>query len=176
MTLSAATHPRHSDPPAPFTGDRASQSGRPLQRARSALTPSFARHYLEMVVVMLVGMGLLALPAQWLTNAIWPGVAGDDTTLMLARMAAAMTLPMIPWMRWRGHRWQPCLEMAGAMIVPAACVVALLESGVVEAVWLLMTLEHVAMFLAMFAVMIARPREYCHHTAPAAPDSPRRSP
>jgi hypothetical protein len=135
---------------------------------RSALTREFARHYVEMVVVMLVGMGLLALPARWATDALWPEVSGADTTLMLARMGATMTLPMIPWMRWRGHGWQPSMEMAAAMIVPAIGVVALLEAGVLETVWLLMTLEHAAMFIAMFVVMIARPQEYSHaHTTSA---------
>jgi hypothetical protein len=129
---------------------------------RSALTRDFARHYAEMVAVMLVGMGLLAMPARWATDAVLPGIDGADTTLMLARMAATMTLPMIPWMRWRGHGWQPCLEMVAAMIVPAMGVIALLEVGVLETVWVLMTLEHAAMFIAMFAVMIARPDEYSH--------------
>ncbi len=130
---------------------------------RSALTRTFARHYLEMVAVMLVGMGVLALPAQWATDALWPGVDGDDTTLMLARMAATMTIPMVPWMRWRGHGWQPTLEMAAAMIVPGIGAVALHETGVLESVGALMTIEHVAMFAAMFGVMIARPDEYSHH-------------
>jgi hypothetical protein len=136
---------------------------------KTALTRNFLRHYVEMVAVMLVGMGLLAMPAQWLTDAIWPNVSADDPTLMLARMAATMTLPMIPWMRWRGHGWRPCLEMVAAMIVPALGVIALYEVGIVEAVWLLMTVEHVAMFAAMFLVMIARPDEYSHsRPVPAA--------
>lgn len=138
------------------------QSGHEVNLMRTALTRDFARHYVEMVVVMLVGMGLLALPARWATNAVLPAIDGDDPTLMLARMAATMTLPMIPWMRWRGHGWQPCLEMVAAMIVPAIGVIALLEVGAVETLWLLMTLEHVAMFAAMFVVMIARPEEYSH--------------
>ncbi len=129
---------------------------------KPALTRAFARHYVEMVVVMLLGMAVLALPARWATDALWPDVAQDDPTLMLARMAATMTLPMIPWMRWRGHGWAPCLEMAGAMVVPALAVIALLELGAVEGVGLLMTIEHVAMFAAMFAVMVARPGEYAH--------------
>ena len=129
---------------------------------RSVLTRSFARHYLEMVLVMLAGMAVLALPAQWATDALWPGVDGDDTTLMLGRMAVAMTVPMIPWMRWRGHGWRPSAEMAASMIVPGIGVIVLLEAGVVEGVGLLMTLEHVAMFLAMFGVMAARPDEYSH--------------
>ena len=101
---------------------------------RTALTRDFARHYVEMVVVMLVGMGLFAVPARLATDAIWPAIDGDDTTLMLARMAVTMTLPMIPWMRWRGHGWPPCLEMVAAMIVPASVVIALFELGAIEAV------------------------------------------
>jgi hypothetical protein len=137
---------------------------------RSTLTRHFARHYLEMVVVMFVGMGVLTLPAQWATDAVWPDVDGDDPTLMLARMAATMTLPMIPWMRWRGHGWRPSLEMAAAMVVPAMGVVALLETGVLEDVGLLMLVEHVVMFAAMFVVMIVRPEEYshAHHAAATA--------
>lgn len=126
------------------------------------LNRAFARHYAEMVIVMLVGMGLLALPAQWITDALWPDVDADDPTLMLARMAATMALPMIPWMRWRGHGWRPCLEMAAAMIAPALAVIALFEAGVIASVTLLMTIEHVAMFVAMFLAMIARPQEYSH--------------
>lgn len=129
---------------------------------RQVLTRSFARHYVEMVVVMLVGMGVLALPAQWATDALFPSVDGDDTTLMLARMGVTMTLPMIPWMRWRGHGWRPTVEMAAAMIVPAIGVIGLLEAGAVEGANLLMTLEHVVMFIAMFGVMAARPDEYSH--------------
>ena len=73
-----------------------------------------------------------------------------------------MTLPMVPWMRWRGHGWWPCVEMVAAMLLPAVAVIALLEGGVVASAGLLMTLEHAAMFVAMFADMIARPDEYCH--------------
>jgi hypothetical protein len=133
-----------------------------MTQVRAGLTRHFARHYVEMVLVMLVGMGVLAMPARWASQAIWPQVDADDPTLMLAQMAATMTLPMIPWMRWRGHGWRPSLEMVAAMIVPGIGVIALLEFGVVEGLGLLMTVEHVAMFGAMFAVMIARPDEYSH--------------
>jgi hypothetical protein len=161
--------------PAQRSAEALRREDRPRPRAeagplRSALTRDFARHYVEMVAVMLAGMGLLALPARWATDLAWPGVDGADPTLMLARMAATMTLAMIPWMRWRGHGWQPCLEMAAAMAVPAIAVIALLRAAVVETVWVLMTVEHVAMFLAMFVVMIARPHEYSRArcAAPAA--------
>ena len=129
---------------------------------RTALTRQFARHYVEMVLVMLVGMAVLAIPSRLATDALLPGVDGDDTTLMLARMGAIMALPMIPWMRWRGHGWRPTLEMVAAMIVPAIGVIGLYTAGALEGIGLLMTVEHVAMFAAMFGVMIARPDEYSH--------------
>jgi hypothetical protein len=125
-------------------------------------TQAFARHYIEMVLVMLVGMAVLAVPARWASAVLWPDVDQNATTLMLGRMAATMTLPMVPWMRWRGHGWRASLEMAGAMIVPAIAVIGLLEAELVAGVGLLMTVEHAAMFVAMFAVMIARPQEYSH--------------
>src|SRR5919107_5188653 len=136
---------------------------------KPVLTRTFARHYVEMVVVMFVGMAVLAVPARMVTGAVWPDVDANDPTLMLARMGAIMTLPMIPWMLWRGHGWQLSLEMAGAMIVPAIGAIALLTAGVVESADALMGIEHVAMFIAMFVVMAARPDEYSHgHGVPAA--------
>jgi hypothetical protein len=131
------------------------------------LTRAFARHYVEMVVVMFAGMAVLAVPARLVTSAVWPEVEPNDPTLMLARMGAIMALPMVPWMRWRGHGWRPTLEMAGAMIVPAIGAVALLKAEVIESTGLLMGVEHVAMLIAMFAVMIARPDEYSHGHAAA---------
>ena len=130
-------------------------------RRQAVFTRAFARHYAEMVLVMLAGMGILALPARWATDAM--GIAGADTTGMLVRMGVTMTIPMIPWMRWRGHGWRPSAEMAAAMIVPTIGAVALLAAGLVEGVAMLMTIEHVAMFAAMFAVMAARPEEYSGH-------------
>ena len=126
------------------------------------LTRAFARHYVEMVLVMLAGMAALYVPARLATNALWPDVPGDDATLMLTRMGVAMTLPMVPWMRWRGHAWQPCMEMAAAMLAPVVGVLALEVLGGVTDAGLLMALEHLVMFAAMFAVMVARPREYSH--------------
>ena len=131
-----------------------------------ALTREFARHYAEMALVMLVGMAVLAVPAQLATDALLPGVDSDDPTLMLARMGLIMTLPMVPWMGWRGHSWAPCLEMAAAMIAPTIAVILMRRLGAVEDLGLLMAIEHVAMFAAMFAVMVARPGEYSRRCEP----------
>ena len=117
-------------------------------------TRRFARHYVEMVVVMFAGMALLWTPATLVVNT-------DGDAAMLTTMAVTMTAPMVAWMRWRGHRWQPTLEMAAAMIVPTLGALALLAVEVDAG--LLMGLEHVAMLGGMLAAMLARRAEYSHH-------------
>jgi hypothetical protein len=124
---------------------------------------TFWRHYLEMVLVMMVGMGVLAMPVGALADAaapVWPAAGGDGPVATLVRMAVAMTVPMVPWMRWRGHVWRPTVEMVGAMVVPTAGVVALAVVGIVASVDSLMVVEHTAMFAGMFAVMAARSDDY----------------
>jgi hypothetical protein len=116
----------------------------------------FIRHYLEMVVVMFVGMALLWMPADLMVDT-------DPTGAALATMALTMTVPMVAWMRWRGHRWQPTIEMATSMIVPTLAALALLAAEIVTDAGALMGIEHTAMLAAMFAVMLARYDEYAHH-------------
>jgi glutamate synthase domain-containing protein 2 len=77
-------------------------------------------------------------------------------------MAATMTIPMVAWMRYRGHRWQPTLEMAASMIVPTLLAIALLEAGAMS-FGALMGLEHIAMLLGMLAAMLLRTGEYTSH-------------
>jgi hypothetical protein len=132
----------------------------------SALNRHFARHYLEMVVVMFIGMAVLGLPAGWGLSAIgsgWSELGDEAPALMLLLMTFTMTAPMVWWMRSRGHRWQPSLEMAASMIVPTFAVIGLLAAGIAEDTGTLLLIEHVAMLAGMFAVMLARPEEYSHH-------------
>jgi hypothetical protein len=130
-------------------------------------TKQFLRHYVEMVVVMFVGMGVLALPAGWVV-----GAAGTSYTeapgLMFLSMAVTMTVPMVAWMRFRGHGWQPTTEMSGSMILPTLAVLGLLGAGIVEDTGVLMAGEHVAMLLAMLGAMLLRPAEYTHGAHGAA--------
>jgi flagellar biosynthetic protein FliP len=120
------------------------------------MTRQFVRHYVEMVVVMFVGMALLWAPADLLVNT-------RPTGAMLGTMAFTMTAPMIPWMRWRGHDWAPTLEMAASMIVPSLAMLALLGAHVVTDTGVLLGVEHVAMLGGMFVAMVARRDEYSHH-------------
>jgi hypothetical protein len=128
-------------------------------------TATFIRHYIEMVVVMFAGMIVLGLPGEAALTALGSGTSElrDDTpAVVFLGMAATMTIPMVAWMRYRGHRWQPTLEMAASMIVPTLVAIALLAAGALsfEA---LMGLEHVAMLLGMLVAMLLRIDEYTGH-------------
>jgi hypothetical protein len=123
----------------------------------SAANRRFARHYLEMLVVMVLGMVVLSLPADAIFD-----VSG--TGPILIEMAATMTLPMVAWMRFRGHDWQPCFEMAASMVLPTLGTLALLGAGIVEAAGALMLIEHAVMLPSMLVAMLLRRDEYsCDH-------------
>jgi hypothetical protein len=128
-------------------------------------TASFIRHYIEMVVVMFAGMVALGLPAEAGLQAIGSGTSqlrDDAPAVVFLGMAATMTIPMVAWMRFRGHRWQPTLEMAASMVIPTLAAIALLAAGVAGFA-ALMGLEHAAMFLGMLIAMLLRLDEYTGH-------------
>ena len=104
----------------------------------------FVRHYVEMVIAMLLGMAVLWIPAGWAL-----GPQADDPAPMLLGMAVTMTVPMVGWMRYRGHGWRVCNEMSATMFMPTFAAVALLWGGLVEDIGALMAIEHTAMFTGM---------------------------
>ncbi len=123
----------------------------------------FTRHYLEMVLAMVLGMAVLGVPA---TAAL--GVAGismselhhDLPALMLLGMAVTMTVPMVAWMRYRGHGWAASNEMAASMFIPSFAVVGVLAASAVTDIGVLMTIQHVVMLPAMLVAMLLRLDEY----------------
>jgi hypothetical protein len=128
-------------------------------------TATFIRHYIEMVVVMFAGMIVLGLPGEAALTALGSGTSElrDDTpAVVFLGMAATMTIPMVAWMRYRGHRWQPTLEMAASMIILTVVAIALLAADVLG-FGALMGLEHVAMLLGMLVAMLLRIDEYSSH-------------
>jgi hypothetical protein len=128
----------------------------------SPATRRFARHYLEMVAAMFIGMAVLALPARLALSAAGTSWSELGTGAMLLAMAVEMTVPMVAWMRFRGHGWRPCNEMAAAMLLPTFVAVGLDATGTVADGGALMVSEHVAMLLAMLGAMLLRPAEYAH--------------
>ena len=130
---------------------------------------TFIRHYIEMVVVMFAGMLVLGLPGEAALQVIGSGTSELRETApatVFLGMAFTMTAPMVAWMRYRGHRWQPTLEMAASMIIPTLAAIALLGAGAAS-FGTLMGLEHVAMLHGMLVAMLLRVDEYtshAHHT------------
>jgi hypothetical protein len=123
----------------------------------------FTRHLLEMVVAMVAGMGVLGV-------AIWalgepPGYANPLVEYGL--MGVFMSVPMVAWMRRRGHAWSDAGEMTAAMLFPMFAVVVPVELGVTGYVPglsedSLMMLSHVAMIAGMVALMVYRWDRYAH--------------
>jgi hypothetical protein len=120
----------------------------------------FARHYVEMVIVMFAGMAVLGVPAGWLFAALGTSWSRLSPALMLFAMAVTMTAPMVAWMRFRGHGWRPTNEMSAAMLVPAFVAMAMVGVGVTGGTGVLMVFEHVAMLAAMLVTMLLRRDEY----------------
>ena len=115
----------------------------------------FARHFLEMVVAMLVGMGALEGLA-----AVAFAVAGSDLTdqpgaLRVMLMGINMTIPMVLWMGYRGHAMARSVEMAASMLVPSALAAAL-ASGNALGEGAALALQHAVMLPAMLGVMAWR--------------------
>jgi hypothetical protein len=128
-----------------------------------ASTWSFARHYAEMLVAMVAGMLALGLPAGAALELLGVTTAElreDAPALLLLGMALTMTVPMVGWMRLRGHGWPAANEMAASMFVPTFAAIALRWGGVVEDVGSLLMIQHVAMLPSMLVAMLLRREEY----------------
>jgi hypothetical protein len=127
---------------------------------------TFIRHYLEMLVAMVLGMFALGIPLAGLLGVIGIDVSTWETDapeLMLLGMAFTMSVPMVAWMRHQGHGWAPAWEMTASMFIPSFAAIALLWGGLVDDSGTLLTLQHAAMLPAMLVAMLLRLDEYTRH-------------
>jgi hypothetical protein len=129
----------------------------------SASTRRFARHYVEMVIAMFAGMGVLLPPLGMATRALFGVGLHGHATLMISAMALTMTVPMVAWMRFRGHSWAPCADMTAAMVLPTLAVLALLWTDLLGDVGTLLVIEHAVMLPAMLVAMLLCCAEYTGH-------------
>ena len=102
MRIGAVIHP---------TAVSGSEPGPQLKR--------FSRHVIEMTVAMMLGMCVLGMTFRAIHLAVF-GTGFDaawheHTELAVFAMTFNMTLPMLALMRYRGHGWERCAEMAAAM-------------------------------------------------------------
>jgi hypothetical protein len=145
--------------------------GLPAQRpATTGHWSHFLVHLIEMTVAMLVGMAA-AVPVLWAIFALLGVHSSADAfarypVLICLVVAAGMSTMMVAWMRHRGHTWERCAEMTGAMLVPLIPIFALVGAGVLAGSaacgWYCL-----AMVPAMLVAMLLRRRDYSGHPARA---------
>ena len=129
-------------------------------------TGTFLRHAFEMTVAMIVGMAVLGMTFRAIHIAVFgtgfDKAWHDHTELAVFAMTFNMTLPMVLWMRHRGHRWQLYGEMAAAMFGLAFALLGFFWLGAISTHTVL-PLEMALMLPAMIAVMVGRLDEYTGH-------------
>ncbi len=122
------------------------------QRVRPAFARRWSRigrHYLEMVLAMLVGMLVLGT-VRSMTGLTVPFAESPGVSYLL--MATDMAIGMAVWMRLRRHPWPMTLEMCAAMYVPLV-LVPLVWTALMGPMTF-MALAHVVMLVAMLLVVI----------------------
>ena len=139
-----------------------------LDQPQSKKVRRFLRHLFEMIVVMMLGMCMLgAAFGAFHEFAFGSGFAAawrDHVVLAAFAMAFNMTVPMVLWMRYRGHSWERGGEMAAAMNVLVLPLLVLYGLGAIPAPGVL-GLQMMLMVPAMLGVMLYRKDEYSapHH-------------
>jgi hypothetical protein len=125
----------------------------------------FVRHFLEMTGAMMVGMfvygalvaGLMAAAGSDLESARL-----GQPELFALGMAFGMSVPMVAWMRRRGHDWSSAAEMSAAMFVPVAALIVCYRLQAVSADSVC-PIACAAMIPAMLVAMLNRHDEYTGH-------------
>jgi hypothetical protein len=132
-------------------------AGAPIGGSKRA----FARHFGEMVLAMLLGMLVLGGFAELLFAAAGSSLSDQAGATQVMLMGFNMTVPMVIWMRYRGHAAARNAEMAMSMLVPSVAAAALAWAGALES-GAALGVQHVVMIPAMLGVMLWRYQEYSH--------------
>jgi len=122
---------------------------------------TFVRHYIEMIVAMVLGMALYPLWVMATSNApaeSW--VHRTDVAGIV--MATAMSIPMVAWMMYRRHRTLLTVEMVAAMFAGFLVLLPPLWMGAISAATFMIA-GHILMPLFMLLAMLGRRGEYMHH-------------
>jgi hypothetical protein len=140
-----------------------------LDQPPSKKTLRFIGHFFEMLLVMMLGMCVLGGAFGGLHNLFFgSGFADawrDHVPVAAFAMAFNMTVPMVLWMRYRGHSWERGGEMAVAMNLPVAPLLVLNGFGAIPAAAVL-ALQMMLMAPGMVGAMLYRKEEYgAPHTA-----------
>ena len=130
----------------------------------------FIRHYIEMVLAMVIGMYAL-MP-------LWPvafRAAGaqhllDHAEPMALSMATGMAIGMAAWMAFRRHGWRDIAEMTAAMYLPFVILFPATLAGAMTS-GTMMIAGHGLMLATMLALMLWRRDHYGHRPARRAAEA-----
>ena len=134
-------------------------ASRPRRHGR---TFSFLRHLGEMTAAMLLGMfayGLLLGVVLGAAGSTVEDARLGQPELFALGMATSMSVPMVLWMRHRGHVWRNGIEMSAAMFAPALLLIGCYWLHAVEANTIC-PLACAAMIPAMVGAMLLRLDDY----------------
>ncbi len=120
---------------------------------------AFARHFFEMFVAMVLGMGIGGAADSLLFALLGLGDFGKYVAVLAVLMSTNMAIGMAVWMRNRGHSWARIGEMAAAMYVPFLGLLGPYWAGVVGR-GAVMGGGHMLMLLLMLGAMLLRYGEY----------------
>jgi hypothetical protein len=123
---------------------------------------TFVRHYVEMVVAMALGMGLLHPVWMLATHGAADDAAVRSTEVMVLVMATSMALPMAAWMWHHKHGWAAVARMSALMYLGLALPMPLLWADLTSRGGVLAA-GHVLMLVLMLAEMLAHGEEYAGH-------------
>jgi uncharacterized membrane protein YfcA len=118
----------------------------------------FWRHFLEMLGAMAIGMFAGAAIFLSMVQLTWDEALIQYPVQSLLVMAVSMTVPMVAWMRHGRHDWERTAEMAAAMVLPVIPFICLVAFGVTKGA--LCSLYCVTTVLAMLSVMYYRRSDY----------------
>ncbi len=122
---------------------------------------AFTLHFVEMVVVMFIGMGIFSGLTALAYAAAGSSLSEQSGALRIMLMGVNMAVPMALWMAFRGHSAGRNVEMAASMLVPSFAAAVLAWSGAVDTMTA-MGIQHIVMIPAMLGVMLWRYHEYAH--------------
>ena len=152
-------------PGGPAQADHGAADGQAAAHGKHvAGKPHFWRHFVEMVIAMMVGMVILGLPFRAVLGSF--GYTRDEAfarfpEIVCVVMTLNMAVGMAVWMRFRGHGWRTTWEMILAMSAAAAITLGMFWSHIVSQDSVI-GLMHVLMLPAMLTAMLLRREEYSY--------------
>jgi hypothetical protein len=110
-----------------------------------------------MTIAMVAGMAVF----HAIAGGHGHGAARETTSAVYeVGMMVFMTVPMVAWMRLRGHSWRHGAEMAFGMLAPVGAIDVLLGFGASATLPWLQHAAGPAMMLGMLAAMLLRRERY----------------